>query len=151
MAKQSKQVQFAIGEDEFVLADVTAPVSDLIFPLLELILITGVCWIAIGWMDVNPTVPVVARNATVILWLALSTWRFLVPVIGGRRRRFVVTDRRVLARGRSGKVDSIPHAQIHSAQRDAGGLNITVYGFPRPIRFDQVGRTRQVEKLINSL
>ncbi|WP_246816281.1 hypothetical protein [Corynebacterium sp. HMSC30G07] len=152
MARQAhKQVQFKVGEDEVVLADVTAPVSDLIFPLLELILITGICWIAIGWMDVTATVPLVARNAMVILWLVLGCWRFGLPVIRGRRRRFVVTDRRVLARGRTGKVDSIPHSQIHSARRADGGLNLAVYGFPRPIRFDQVGKARQVEKLINSL
>ncbi|MDK7179862.1 hypothetical protein [Corynebacterium riegelii] len=151
MARQAhKQVQFKVGEDEVVLADVTAPVSDLIFPLLELILITGICWIAIGWMDVTATVPLVARNAMVILWLVLGFWRFGVPVIRGRRRRFVVTDRRVLARGRTGKVDSIPHSQIHSVRRNRGELWVGVYGYPRPIRFEQVGKTRALEKLLQS-
>lgn len=144
-------MRFKVGEDEVVLADITAPLGSLVFPLLELILITGISWIAIGWMDVTTTVPLALRNGVVVLWLVLSVWRFVVPVVRGRRRRFIVTDRRVLARGGTGKVDSIPHSQIHSARRAGGGVNLTVYGFPRPIRFDQVGKTRQVERLINSL
>ena len=139
-----------MADGEVVLADTTSPLSSLVFPLLEVIVITGVCWMAAGWMDANGVGPL-ARNLVIAVWAVVAVTRFLWPLAVSRRRRFVVTDRRVLARGRSGKVDSIPHAQIHSAQRDAGGLNITVYGFPRPIRFDQVGRTRQVEKLINSL
>lgn len=145
----AREVQFQIGEDEVVLADVTAPLSTLMFPLLELIVITGISWIAIGWMDAQHADPTL-RNALVLVWGVLALWRFVWPVIRARRRRFVVTDRRVLARGRRGAIDSLPLHQIHSVRRGKGGITLGVYGFGRPIYFEQVGRTRQVEKVLNA-
>lgn len=137
---------FRIGGDEVVLADVCAPLSSLTIPLLELVAITGVAWIAIGWMDVTPHVDLALRNLVVLIWALLVAWRFLVPLVASRRRRFVVTDKRILARGRRGAVDSIPLRQIHSARRKRGGISIAVYGFAQPILFEQVGKTRAVEK-----
>lgn len=145
----AKQVEFRVGDDELVLADVTAPLSSLLYPLLELILITGVAWMAIGWMDVTPAVDSAVRNAAVGVWAVLVAWRFVWPVVRSRRQRFVVTDRRVLVRGRRGAVDSIPRAQIQSARRARGGIDLQVYGFGRPLHYDGVGKARQVERLIN--
>lgn len=145
----AKQVEFRIGEDEVVLADVTAPLSTLMFPLLELIVITGISWIAIGWMDTHQADPTL-RNALVAFWGVLALWRFVWPVIRARRRRFVVTDRRVLARGRRGAIDSVPLHQIHTARRSKGGITLGVYGFGRPLYFEQVGKTRKVEKVLNA-
>lgn len=143
------KVRFRVEEGELLLADVTSPLSSLIFPLLELVLITGVAWMAIGWMDVTPAVGVLVRNATVGVWAVLALWRFVMPVVRARRRRLVVTDRRVLVRGPRGAVDSIPHQQIHSAHRTKGGLDIAVDGFARPLHYDSVGKAKQVERLIN--
>lgn len=143
------KVRFRVEEGELLLADVTSPLSSLIFPLLELVLITGVAWMAIGWMDVTPAVDVLVRNATVGVWAVLVLWRFVMPVVRARRRRLVVTDRRVLVRGSRGAVDSIPHQQIHSAHRTKGGLDIAVHGFARPLHYDSVGKAKQVERLIN--
>lgn len=145
----AKQVEFRVGEDEVVLADVNAPLTALVFPLLELIVITGVCWIVIGRLDVTPGVGLAVRNLVSVLWMALLAWRFALPVWRTRRRRFLVTDRRILARGRTGKIDSIPHSQIHSVRRAEGGLDLGVYGFNRPIHFELIGKARQVEKVIN--
>lgn len=144
-----KQVQFHVGEDEVVLADVTAPLSSLVFPLLELVVITGVAWIVIGWMDVTASVDVGLRNAVVALWLVLALWRFGLPVLRARRRRFVVTDRRVLVRGKRGAVDSIPRGQILSARRSKGGIDLAVYGFSNPLHYEGVAKARQVEKILN--
>ncbi len=141
---------FKVGEDEVVLADVTAPLSALTFPLLELIVITGVAWMAIGWMDVTPHVDPMLRNIVVAVWAVLALWRFVGPLVTARRRRFVVTDKRILARGRRGAVDSIPFRQIHSARRERGGITVAVYGYERPIHFEQVGKTRAVEKVLSS-
>ena len=146
---KADKVRFQLEEGELVLADVTSPLSSLIFPLLELVLVTGVAWIAIGWMDVTPAVGVAARNALVGVWALLVLWRFVLPVVRARRRRLVVTDRRVLVRGPRGAVDSIPHRQIHSARRAKGGLDIAVHGFGRPLHYESVGKAKQVERLIN--
>lgn len=146
----AKKAEFAIGEDEVVLADVSAPITTLVFPLLEAVVITGVVWIAIGWFDVNTELDPLMRNLIVCTWVLLVVWRFIVPISRARRRRFVVTDRRVLSRGPRGAVDSIPRQHIHSARRAKGGISLSVYGFERPVFFDQVGKPKQLEKIINS-
>ena len=143
----SGKAAFRVGGDEVVLADVCAPLSSLTIPLLELVLITGVAWMAIGWMDVTPYIDPAVRNATVLVWALVALWRFVGPVVASRRRRFIVTDKRILARGKRG-VDSIPLRQIHSVRRDHGGLTVAVYGFAQPIRFEQVGKARAVEKTL---
>ncbi|WKD57013.1 hypothetical protein CAPI_02195 [Corynebacterium capitovis DSM 44611] len=138
-----------LSEGEVVLADTCSPLSGLVFPLLELIVITGVCWIAIGWMDAHAVDPLF-RNAVVLLWAVFGVARFAVPVVSSRRRRFMVTDQRVLARGARGSVESIPLRQIHSARRNGGGLSLAVYGYDRPLYYPEVGKVKRVERLLNS-
>ncbi|WP_311201347.1 hypothetical protein [Corynebacterium sp. p3-SID1056] len=144
----SKKVRFQTHDGEQVLVDVCAPLSTLTFPLMELIVITGVAWIAIGWMDVTPGIDPALRNLAVALWALLALWRFVGPLVASRRRRFMLTDRRILARGRRGAVDSIPLEQIHSARRVKGGISVAVYGYDRPLVFDQVGKARAVDKAL---
>lgn len=139
---------FRVGGDEVVLADVCAPLSALTIPLLELVAVTGVAWMAVGWMDVTPHVDPGLRNIVVLFWALIVLWRFIVPLVASRRRRFIVTDKRILARGRRGAVDSIPLRQIHSVRRERGGINVAVYGYAQPIVFERVGKTRSVEKVL---
>ena len=144
----SKKVRFQTHDGEQVLVDVCAPLSTLTFPLMELIVITGVAWIAIGWMDVTPGIDPALRNLAVALWALLALWRFVGPLMASRRRRFMLTDRRILARGHRGAVDSIPLEQIHSARRVKGGISVAVYGYDRPLVFEQVGKARAVDKAL---
>ena len=146
----SGKATFRVGGDEVVLADVCAPLSSLTIPLLEIVLATGVAWMAIGWMDVTPHFDPAMRNIVVLIWAILALWRFVAPLVSSRRRRFVVTDKRVLARGRRGAVDSIPLRQIHSVRRERGGLWVALYGYAQPVRFDDVGKTRAVEKTLRA-
>ncbi|AWB83525.1 hypothetical protein [Corynebacterium liangguodongii] len=136
-----------LAEGEVVLADTTSPLSSMIFPLLEFVVVTGVCWGAIGWMDFH-AVPAAARNLVVALWAIVGVVRFLLPLVAARRRRFVVTQHRVLARGRRGAIDSIPFGDIHSVRRERGGISVAVYGFERPLYFPEVGRARKVERVL---
>ncbi|WP_165165469.1 hypothetical protein [Corynebacterium qintianiae] len=138
-----------LADGEVVLADTTSSLSSLIFPLLELLVITGVCWMAVGWMDANG-IDAIARNLVVLVWAIAGLTRFVWPLAVSRRRRFIITDRRVLARSRRGSVDSIPLGQIHSARRDQGGISMAVYGFEHPLYFPEVGRSRKVEKILNA-
>ena len=57
-------------EGEVVRADLTSPLHTLTFPTLELILVTGLSWMLIGWldqpgMDTDPQL----RNAVLLVWL----------------------------------------------------------------------------------
>lgn len=136
---------------EIVRADLTAPASTLFFPFLELILITALCWMGIGYMDQpGSTWDVNLRNALVGVWVALALWRFVLPVLRGRRQRFMVTDRRILARaGRLGaRVDSIPLRQVHSVRRYRRGISLALYGHDRPLYFENVPKAKRIERMI---
>ena len=144
----SRKVRFQTNGGEQVLADVCAPLSTLTFPLMELIVITGVAWIAIGWMDVTPGVDPALRNVVVLVWALLALWRFVAPLVASRRCRFILTDRRILARGRRGAASSTPLEQIPPARRVKGGISVAVYGYDRPLVFEQVGKARAVDKTL---
>ncbi|MEX3507015.1 hypothetical protein VVR85_06390 [Corynebacterium sp. LK2590] len=138
-----------MGPGEAKRVDVTAPFRTLVFPLLELILITGVCWIAIGWLDAQGA-DLRLRNALVVLWGALSVWRFVLPVIRSRRKRFIVTDRRVIARAArlGGRTDSIPLRDIVGARRRRGGISLAIRGYDQTLYFPDVPKTKKVEAAI---
>lgn len=124
------------------------PLTALVFPFLEMIVVTAVSWMIIGWMDANG-VDVGIRNALVGVWALLAFWRFVLPLIRTRKQRFVVTNKRVLyvPSGR-GRTESIPLAQIRDARRYRGGMNVVVYGYGQPVYFPDVGRGKRVEELI---
>lgn len=137
---------------EWVRADVTSPPAVLGFPLLELIAYTGLIWMGIGYLD-NPygvfSDPLL-RQGLVLLWAVLVIWRFVLPLAKARRRRFVVTDRRIIARSDSlrPRVDSIPLRDVHSVRRVKGGLSVAVFGFDRPLYFPNVGKVRKTETAV---
>lgn len=140
---------FRLERGEKVRVDLTASLSSLTFAVLELILITGLGWMAIGYLDrpdVISTVPPELRNAVVLIWLALSTWRFILPVLRSRRRRFMVTDRRVMVRaGRfRARTDSIPLHQIRGINRRRNRISLALAGHERPIFFRDVPRAKKV-------
>lgn len=137
---------------EWVYADVTSPPGVLGFPLLEMIAYTGLVWMAIGYLD-NPSAimldPMI-RPALLGLWALLVLWRFVLPLVRSRRRRFIVTNYRIIARPdrlRS-RGESIPLRDIHSARRHRGGMSVAVFGYDRPLYFPQVGKPRKVETVL---
>ena len=128
------------------MADMAPPLRALVFPFLELIILTALSWMLIGWMDVHG-MDAQLRNIVVLLWAILALWRFLKPVLRLRRQRFVVTNKRVVAmNGRS--IESIPFVQIRGAHRHRGGISIGIFGYAQPVYFPDVGRTKRVEDLI---
>ena len=143
-----------MGNGEVKHVDVTAPYSALLWPVLELVLITGICWIGIGWLDVqvnNGAFDVAIRNAVVGLWALLSVWRFALPVIRQRRKRFIVTNYRVIARAPTfkGQTDSIPLRDIVGVRRRRGGISLAIRGYDRAIHFPDVPKTKRIEKALN--
>ena len=132
-------------------ADLTSPLRTLTFPALELLLVTGLSWMLIGWLDqpgsaVDPQL----RNAVVLVWAALAVWRFVWPLLKSRRRRFVVTDQRLVVRaGEFGaRTDSIPFRDIRSVQRRRSGIFLAIAGHERPLYFPDVPRVKKVTAMI---
>lgn len=151
----------AIKPDEQVLVDMTAPTSALVFPFLEVILLTGVAWMGIGWLD-NPYNlpevatgvfdPVLLRNSVVTVWLVLVVWRFVLPLLRSRKQRFIVTNQRIVARPAklTAKVDSIPLGQVLDVARRRKGISLAVRGFSYPLYFGGVPKSKKVVGAINA-
>lgn len=144
---------FRPGSGEVVRADFTSPLRTLTFPVLELILITGLAWMGIGWLDgPGPVVDIQLRNGVVLLWAVLAAWRFGLPLLRSRRRRFVLTDRRIIVRTGSLRAgtDSIPLRDIHSVKRRRSGISLGVRGVGRPLYFPDVPRAKKVSAMIEA-
>ncbi|QGU03890.1 PH domain-containing protein [Corynebacterium comes] len=144
---------FQPGQGEVVRADLTSPLRVLTFPVLELILVTGLSWMLIGWLDqpgmaVDPQL----RNTIVLIWAVLALWRFVLPLFKARRRRFVVTDRRIVVRAGAlrARTDSIPFRDIRSVKRRRSGITLAITGYDRPLYFPDVPRAKKVTAMIES-
>src|SRR5699024_3742053 len=134
--------------------DVTAPYRALLWPVMELILITGISWIAIGWLDVqvdNQGLDVMLRNEVVAIWAGLSLWRFVLPVTRLRRKPCIGTNHRVigLAPPFQGQTDSIPLRDIVGVRRRRGGLSLGIRRYDRALHFPDVPKTKRIEMLLN--
>ncbi|APT93123.1 membrane protein [Corynebacterium phocae] len=132
---------------EFRLADVTAPYRALVFPALELFLYTGLCWTGIGWIA-GSLRDATLEKACIAVWLFLVVFRFVVPVWKARRRRFIITNTRVIARN-GAKVDSIPLADIAGVRRHRGGLGLGIRGYQQPLYFSDLPKSKKLERVLN--
>ena len=145
----------SIKPDEQVLVDMTAPNSNLVFPFLEVVLLTGLAWMGIGWLD-NPHNlpqlntglfdPALLHNAVVAVWMLLVVWRFVLPLLRNRKQRFIVTNQRIVARPAklTAKVDSIPLHQVLDVARRRKGISLAVRGFSYPLYFGGVPKSKKV-------
>lgn len=157
-----KAMHKRVTSEEHVHVDLTSPLSAMIFPVLELIIITGLCWIGIGFLDQLPgwdgtspadDFPPNSRDVMLGLWALLSTWRFALPLMRQRRYRITITDRRLLVRpsGLGSRYDSIPLSYVHHVHRRRGTLVLGVGGQERPYVINQVPKAKKVESILKNL
>lgn len=142
-----------IAPDEHVRADITAGFGALLYPVVELIVITGLCWMGIGWMDRDETTldpGMFVRNGLVALWFVLVLLRFVLPVIAARRRRIIVTDQRIIARdaGLGSGVDSIYLSSIHHVGRKRRDITLSVAGLDHLVLLESVPKAKSVARRI---
>ena len=139
---------------EVELARVVPPLGALVVPLAELVLISGLSWLAVGWIDANgqtyvgPAEVALAHNIVVAIFLILSLWRFVVPVVRRGQDRVQVTNRRVVITA-GGRAQSFPLADIRGVRRRGRRLLISAAGYDRAIATPKVGKARKVEQLIS--
>ncbi|MEJ6013555.1 hypothetical protein WG936_06870 [Corynebacterium sp. H127] len=131
--------------------DLTAPLSSLTFPVIETLLLTTVCWMAIGWADNQGLVDL--HNGIAVLWMLLIFWRLILPLLRLRRQRFAVTSERLIVRapGFGSREDSIPLQHILGAYKKKGSLYVDVSGMSRPLIFPDVPKAKRVAAEINEL
>lgn len=151
-----------IAEGDRIHVDLTSPLSAMLFPIFELIVITGICWMGIGFLDQLPGIdgtnpadsfPEGTRNLLVGVWAVLAAWRFGLPLIRQRRFRVILSDRKLLVRraGLRTGFDSIPLSYIQRVQRRRNTLVLGVGGHHRPYVINQVPKARKVEALLKDL
>lgn len=144
-----------LAPGETPIMDYTAPLSTMTYPLLELVATTGLGWMAAGFVDrqgdAGPLAPL--RGAILLLWFLVVVWRFVLPLVAQRRRRFIVTSDRVIVRaaGLRTKAHSFSHRQVLAAERRRGTIWLTVYGLPTPLRCDGIPHSKKVATLVNHL
>ena len=146
---------------EHILVNVTATMRAMLFPTLELLLITGLGWMIIGYFDRIPTydelgvqtgltLSVQGRNMLVVAWMVLGFLRFVLPLVRTCRSRLVVTTSRVLLRapGLTTSLDTILLVGICNASRRGNHLIVNTHGFG-PILIRNMPRTKKIAQTIN--
>lgn len=157
-----KAINKRVTSAERVYVDLTSPLSAMLFPVLELIIITGVCWMAVGYFDRLPDMfgyipatdfPPGTRDLILGIWVVLSLWRFGLPLLRQRRYRITVTDRKLLVRpsGLRSRYDSIPLSYMHAVQRRRKTLILGVGGQSRPYVLNNVPKAKKVESVLKDL
>ena len=132
--------------EERLRVDVTSPYISMLFPALELIIITGITWIIIGYMDSDKDTNI--RNLMVGIWAALSLWRFVLPTIRLRNRRIMVNDERIIIHSAALRptTHTIPLKFIRAVNRKRNELILTVIGQPQPVVLRDVAHSRRVRE-----
>ncbi|MBN9644500.1 hypothetical protein ACFSSC_11070 [Corynebacterium mendelii] len=147
-----------VDDDEFVVVDVCAPLRTTVYPLLKLIAVTGLSWIAVGVIDRTEPVmgldlPPWSHNAVVLAWLVVSVLVFVVPLVAGRRRRLTVTNHRITVSGygRAGIDGDYPIHLVGGASRQKNDVLFSVATSPYPVRVPGVARPKKTAGAINAM
>lgn len=141
---------------EEILLDTNPSFSRFVWPFLELMAITGLCWLTIGFMDnaVNAASDFgSARMLVVIAWLVLVAWRVGLPVLHWLGERFVLTNRRILVRRGllRRRVTSIDLLSVMYVARNGSTLILETSPFGQRIAIVDVPSSRKVAKMVNRL
>nr|WP_120492119.1 PH domain-containing protein [Corynebacterium lactis] len=141
---------------EKILLDTNPTFGRLVWPLLELMVITGVVWLLIGLIDSSAMVgsgmqPV--RNFLLIGWVVLILWRVVPPGLAWLGERFVLTDRRILLRRGlfRPRVTTVDLRSVRSVDRKGSALYLRTHYFGPALEVADVPSARKVAKMVARL
>ena len=145
-----------LDEDEEVIIDTNPTFGGLIWPLMELMASTGIIWLVIGLIDKNPTTATdlaPLRTILMLVWLFILLWRVAMPALRWLRKRFILTDRRILLRNGlvRANVSSIDLRSVRGVRRKGSNLLLATYGFGEPVLVPNVPSCRKVAKLVHRM
>ena len=132
--------------------DVISPLRALVVPAAELIAITGLVWILLGYIDAgNLPVSTDVRNWIVALWAAFAGLRFAFSIIRIRRRRIILTNARLLVRspGLRGVLTEIPLHTIREMYRHRGTISLSIHGHDRLLVLTKVPKAKKVHAALS--
>ncbi|EPD67688.1 hypothetical protein HMPREF1219_02101 [Corynebacterium pyruviciproducens ATCC BAA-1742] len=144
---------------EVILADVTTPFRHLTMPVVQLILATGVCSMALGVFDrpggpelLGVALPPAWRPIVLAVWAVWVVVGFLWPVLMSRTARTTITTKRIVTRkpGLFTRSRSVFLEEIDTVHRRSGDLVVSLYDEPRPLVIRHMPKTKQLVRLIES-
>lgn len=170
--------QIDFDRDEVILAELSPSRRSLLFPVLELLLITGLIWLAVGLIDAHfiavatnafgyhfappsavtqqldnaELIPLLwLRRGLLVLWVILAWRRCIRHMVYRHRSRMILTDRRLItASGHlRSQVTSIPMHHIVDAWHKGGKVNVYVAGARLPYQLDYVPQAKRLTKMIH--
>lgn len=142
-----------IDDDEEILLDTNPVFGRLVWPLFELLVITGIVWLLIGFID-NPGVAsndfMAIRNFLLLAWIVLVFFRVARPLLAWLGERFVLTDRRIILRRGlvRPRVVTIDLRSIRGIDRNGTVLLLRTNPFGPPMALRDVPSTRKVAKMV---
>lgn len=138
-----------MSDNEEVLFDLNPAFGRLFMPLMELILVTGVVWLLVGFID-GPYIGsgdlMGVRTMLLIGWVVMIAWRVGLPVARWLRERIVVTDEQLIVRDGS-RVRAIPLRAIRAVDRKGSEVRIRASGAPPVVLYD-VPSARKISRIL---
>ena len=172
------KIRFEPGEQ--LLAELNPSRRSVVFPVLELVVLTGVLWLAIGtvdgWLDSllrtaqgwtahppldnadalpgNPqvTVAVWLRRALVVVWVVAAWRRCLRHLLFRRRSRMLLTDRRLItATGHvRSEIGQLPLSEVIDVSSRGRTVTLHIRGSMYPVVLHDVPSPRKFIRLLRS-
>lgn len=154
------KITFDPGEQ--VLAELSPARRSMFFPVLRLMLWTGLFWMGIGVLDQYlatnaldaPTVEAFLwlRWGLLVAWLWVCWRRCVRHLIFRARSRMLLTDRRLItATGHlRSRIGQIPLANVVDCRSHRGDVAVYVAGARVPLVLHSVPYTRKFERLLKS-
>lgn len=148
--------------DEQILAELSPARRSMFFPVLRLLVWTGLFWMGIGALDQYmatqvldaPTVESFTwlRRGLLLLWLIVCWRRCVRHLVFRARSRMLLTDRRLItASGHvRSRIGQIPLANIVDCRAYRGDVAVYVAGARVPLVLHSVPYTRKFERLLKS-
>lgn len=168
------------GAGEVILADLSPSRRSVVFPVLELILVTGVLWLGVGALDAHlatvavtaagyvpenlgtvPDLPGAAGTALPALWgrrvlLVLWVWaawrRCVRQLVFRHRSRIILTDRRLITASGAWRstVGEIPLTEIVDVRHRGGTVQVWTRGYRVPLRLPDVPWAGEFAAMLNT-
>nr|WP_238597084.1 hypothetical protein [Corynebacterium heidelbergense] len=143
--------------EERILAELSPTRRSVLFPVLELLLVTALVWMGIGLVDrylASPEAMTEAamwvRRLLLVAWAWLAWRRSLRFLLFRARTRIVLTDQRLLtASGHLRSwVSEIPLAHVVDARRRGSNVVVYVMGTHHPVVVQDVPHTKRFVSLL---
>lgn len=140
---------------EVLLAELSPSRRSVFFPVLELLLVTGIIWMGIGFLDSGDfSLPqpqdMWVRRILLLLWVWLAWRRCIKHLIFRSRSRMVLTDQRLItATGHlRSQIAQIPLANIVDARAQGGDVAVYVAGARVPIILHSVPQAKKFVRIL---